>query len=74
MKSKHCRETTKQKEQRYKGVHTYSKDCKMCLHALVEDTSESRALILEGGEFHSLPVEYSKIFNRVQFWVYLGTV
>ena len=29
----------------------------MCLHALVKDTSESKALILEGREFHSLPVE-----------------
>ena len=36
----------------------------MCLHALVKDTSESRALILEGREFHSLPVEYSKKEKR----------
>ena len=63
--------TERQLNKKNKGVHTYSKECKMCLHALVKDTSESRALILEGREFHRLPVQR---FSIVQFWVYLGTV
>ena len=43
-----------------KAMYTYSN---LSLHTLVKVTSESRALTLEGREFHNLPVGYSKDFR-----------
>ena len=56
------RESNKQKQQSH--VHIIKINANYVrLHALVKVTSEPRALILEGREFHNLPVEYSKDFQ-----------
>ena len=56
----YSREVNKQKQGH---VQILEINAESYLHALVKVTSEFRALILEGREFHNLPVEYLKDFR-----------